>query len=301
MARSFVPGCCGQERSECRGQTGESKTEQTLSNAGVSDIGQGPRHVAIIMGGNDRWAATRSVGELEGHQAGLRAVRSTITAASTRAVPFLTLFTFAAASWSRPRAEIAAALELLTEFVRSERERLIQRKIRVNVIGSLDDFPTPARRALESLVESTAAGDRMTLTLALSYGARRDIAEAARWIAARVRAGLVLPEEIDEDYFGSHLATRDLPPLDLLIRTGGEARLSDFLLFEAANAEVLFLLRPWPEFDARAFDRALERYARRRRRVERLRARSLPIESARVPAFDAHETAPRERAVQWGT
>jgi undecaprenyl diphosphate synthase len=272
-----------------------------LSNAGVSDLEQVPRHVAIIMGGNDRWTAARGIGELEGRRAALGAARSTIAAASKRAVPFLTLFAFAAASWSRPRAEIAAALALLTEFAHSERERLIQRKIRVNVIGSLDDLPTPARRALESLVESTAAGDRMTLTLAVSYGARRDIAEAARWIAARARAGLALPEEIDEDYFQNHLATRDLPPLDLLIRTGGETRLSDFLLFEAANAEVLFLLRPWPEFDARAFDRALERYARRRRRLETLRARSLTIHSTRVPAFDSRETAPRERAVQWGT
>jgi undecaprenyl diphosphate synthase len=225
-----------------------------------------PKHVAIIMDGNGRWAQSRGLHRSEGHAEGARAVRETVRSCRQADVRFLTLYAFSVANWSRPRPEVAALMRLLADFAEKERQELREKGIRLNVIGDLEELPTFARRAVEEAMEYTADCKEMTLSLALSYGGRRDIADAARSIAVRARAGLILPEDIDEDFFHRQMTTHSLPDVDLLIRTGGESRVSDFLLFEAAYAELVFLPLMWPEFTSVALHDALATYARRERR-----------------------------------
>ena len=202
----------------------------------------------------------------EGHAEGARAVRDAVETAARVGIQYLTLYAFSVANWARPRVEVEALMRLLVQFAAQERAELRQNGIRVNVIGSLEDLPTVTRRAVEDLIEYTSSGDGMTLSLALSYGGRRDIVEAARTLAVRARAGLVLPEEIDERYFHRHMTTNNLPEVDLLIRTGGESRVSDFLLFEAAYAELVFLPIMWPDFKPDTLHAALDIFARKERR-----------------------------------
>jgi len=225
-----------------------------------------PQHVAIIMDGNGRWAKARGLERIEGHAEGARAVRDAVETASRVGIRFLTLYAFSVANWARPKAEVEGLMRLLVEFANKERAELRQNGIRVNVIGALDDLPTSTRHAVEDLIRYTAEGDRMTLTLALSYGGRQDIIEAARSLAVRARAGLVLPEEIDETLFQRHMTTHSLPEVDLLIRTGGETRVSDFLLFESAYAELLFLPIMWPEFRPETLLSAIETFGNKERR-----------------------------------
>ncbi|HLV20381.1 MAG TPA: polyprenyl diphosphate synthase [Polyangiaceae bacterium] len=225
-----------------------------------------PRHVAIIMDGNGRWAKARGLARVEGHAEGARAVRDAVETAARVGVGYLTLYAFSVANWARPRPEVEALMGLLVDFAKRERAELRQLGIRVHVIGALDDLPTTTRHAVEDLIRYTADGDKMTLTLALSYGGRQDIVEAARALAVRARAGLVLPEEIDETFFHRQMTTHSLPEVDLLIRTGGETRLSDFLLYEAAYAELLFLPIMWPEFRPQTLLDAIAVYAGKERR-----------------------------------
>jgi undecaprenyl diphosphate synthase len=225
-----------------------------------------PKHVAIIMDGNGRWASSRGLARAEGHAEGARAVRDAVETATRIGIPFLTLYAFSVANWARPRTEVEALMRLLVDFAKSERAELRQNGIRVNVIGSLEDLPTVTRHAVEDLMAYTKDGDRMTLTLALSYGGRKDIVEAARTLAVQARAGLVLPEEIDERSLQLHMTTHGLPDVDLLIRTGGETRVSDFLLFESAYAELLFLPIMWPDFKPQTLHDAIEHYGKKERR-----------------------------------
>ena len=242
-----------------------------------------PRHVAIIMDGNGRWAQSRGMSRAEGHAEGARAVRDAVETAARVGVQYLTLYAFSVANWARPRVEVEALMRLLVQFAAQERAELRQNGIRVNVIGSLEDLPTVTRRAVEDLIEYTSSGDGMTLSLALSYGGRRDIVEAARTLAVRARAGLVLPEEIDERYFHRHMTTSTLPEVDLLIRTGGETRVSDFLLFEAAYAELVFLPIMWPDFKPDTLHAALDMYGRKERRFGKT---SEQIQGVVAEAFD---------------
>jgi undecaprenyl diphosphate synthase len=225
-----------------------------------------PHHVAIIMDGNGRWAKARGLARAEGHAEGARAVRDAVETSARVGIKYLTLYAFSVANWARPKGEVEALMRLLVDFAKSERAELRQNGIRLNVIGSIEDLPTVTRRAVEDLMQYTADGDRMTLTLALSYGGRQDIIDAARLLAVRARAGLVLPEEIDEGFFHRHMTTHMLPPVDLLIRTGGESRLSDFLLFEAAYAELQFLPIMWPDFKPETLQQALDHYRNKERR-----------------------------------
>jgi undecaprenyl diphosphate synthase len=225
-----------------------------------------PEHVAIIMDGNGRWAQNRGLHRSEGHAEGARAVRETVRASREAGVRYLTLYAFSVANWARPRPEVAALMRLLADFAEKEREELREKGIRLDVIGDLEELPTFARRAVEEAKAYTADCTDMTLSLALSYGGRRDIVDAARSIAVRARAGLILPEDIDEDFFHKQMTTHSLPDVDLLIRTGGESRVSDFLLFDAAYAEIVFLPIMWPEFTSGTIREALEIYAARERR-----------------------------------
>ena len=228
-----------------------------------------PRHIALILDGNGRWASQRGLPRTAGHQEGLHAVRRAVRACRDRGVRCLTLYAFSAANWSRPKDEVDGLMRICKEFAESEHDELVANGIRVEVVGELDELPTPTRRAVERLVKDTAPGDRMTLGLALSYGVRRDVVNAMRAIAVRAAAGLVIPEEIDEASLRSFLTTSAMPDPDLVIRTGGEQRLSDFLLFESAYSELYFSETLWPDFDASTLDAALTAYARRQRRYGR--------------------------------
>lgn len=228
-----------------------------------------PGHVAVIMDGNGRWAERRGLSRSEGHDAGAQAAREAVRACHDSGIRFLTLYAFSVGNWARPQAEIDALMQLVLRFAVDERENLRERGIRVKVVGDLDELPTPTRRAVEDLVAYTADGTSMTLSVALSYGGRRDIVDAARALAIRARAGLVLPEEIDEEFFHREMTTGDLPDVDLVIRTGGDSRLSDFLLFESAYAELLALPMMWPDVTPDVFCDAFAAYARRERRFGR--------------------------------
>jgi undecaprenyl diphosphate synthase len=242
-----------------------------------------PRHVAIIMDGNGRWAKARGLARVEGHAEGARAVRETVETAAQLGIKYLTLYAFSVANWARPPAEVEALMRLLVDFARQEREELRKNGVRVSVVGNLDDLPSATRRAVDELMEFTSSGSQMTLTLALSYGSRQDIVDAARALAIRVSAGLVLPEEIDESTFRRHMNTASLPDVDLLIRTGGETRVSDFLLFESAYAELAFLSIMWPDFRPATLVEALELYAAKERRFGMT---SEQVQSISSQAFD---------------
>lgn len=228
-----------------------------------------PGHIAIILDGNGRWAENRKLPRTAGHEHGAGAVRTAVYGCHERGVKTVTLYAFSAANWKRPKGEVDTLMRLCAEFAENEREELVRRGIEVRVIGDLDDLPTRTRRATEALVESTRGGTRMKLALALSYGGRQDMVSAIRQIAIRARAGLVIPEEVNERSIRGYLSTGDLPDPDLVIRTGGERRLSDFLLFECAYAELFFTETLWPDFNEATLDEAIAAYSRRQRRFGR--------------------------------
>jgi undecaprenyl diphosphate synthase len=234
-----------------------------------------PRHIAIIMDGNGRWAKQRSLERSAGHDEGARAVRDVVRTSRERGVRYLTLYAFSLANWSRPKLEIEALMRLLIRFAEKEAAELREKAINVNVIGDLDELPTPTRRAVEELMAFTnqlpdgRTEPVMTLSLALSYSGRRDIVDAMRSVAARARAGLLLPEDIELETYRRFFTTRDVPDVDLMIRTGGEQRLSDFLLAESAYAELYFTDVLWPDFTADDLHDALNGYASRERRFGR--------------------------------
>ncbi len=219
-----------------------------------------PRHVAIIMDGNGRWARRRGKVRWDGHSAGADAVRSTLEKAAEIGLEHLTLYAFSVNNWSRPRLEIEALMHLLTRFARKEQAELIRQNIRVRVVGDLERLPKTPRAAMHQLVDATAHCTGTTLSLALSYGGRADMIRAAQALVEKARAGQLSPEDINEVTFQEHMSTSFLPNVDLLIRTGGESRISDFLLYEAAYAELCFLPMMWPEFRGDDLVRAIEEY-----------------------------------------
>src|SRR5687768_17149773 len=185
-----------------------------------------PRHVAIIMDGNGRWAARRQRPRIFGHRAGMRSVRAVLEAAGDLQIPYLTLYAFSRENWKRPRAEVEALMLLLRRYIAAERKELMERGVRVRAIGEIDRMAPEARRDLEQLLGETAANDRLTVTLALSYGGRAEIVQAARRVAEAARAGELDPATLDEAVFSAFLFTADMPDPDLLIRTSGEMRIS---------------------------------------------------------------------------
>ncbi|HEY4184989.1 MAG TPA: polyprenyl diphosphate synthase [Polyangia bacterium] len=225
-----------------------------------------PRHIAVIMDGNGRWAAERGLARHEGHQRGADAVRRIVRAARELALPTLTLYAFSAQNWARPRAEVVQLMRLLRRFALDERSELMARGIRVVTIGDARRLPRFVRAPLLALEAATATNEKMTLCLALSYGGREAIASAARGLATDVAAGRLRPAEVTEAQLELRLDTRGLPPLDLMIRTSGEQRLSNFLLWEAAYAELYFTPVLWPDFGRATLEAALADYAQRQRR-----------------------------------
>jgi len=242
----------------------------TLENLKARALeGPRPAHVGIIMDGNGRWAEARGLPRIEGHRAGSESVRAVTTAAREMGIRALTLYAFSAQNWARPRAEVLGLMDLLREYLRRERQTLLDNDIRLQAIGELERLPARVRKVLDEVVEVTAGGRAMTLTLALSYGGQEEIAAAARELARRARAGALDPEKVDVRTFQSVLWSGALPPVDLCIRTSGEYRVSNFLLWHLAYAELVVCDALWPDFREEAFYGALVEYGRRERRFGR--------------------------------
>jgi len=232
-----------------------------------------PRHVAIIMDGNGRWAARRRLPRLMGHQAGAKSVRRIVEAARELGIEILTLYAFSTENWRRPALEVRGLMSLLNSYLRSELADMIENNISLRCVGGLEGMPDEVRNQLVATIEATgrAAGDRpaLTLNLALNYGARDEIVRAARRLAAECLAGDLQPEAIDEAAVAARLYTSGQPDPDLLIRTGGESRLSNFLLWQAAYAEILITETMWPDFDREALIAAIIDFQSRERRFGR--------------------------------
>jgi len=225
-----------------------------------------PDHVAIIMDGNGRWAKERGLNRLEGHRRGTAVARDITTFARELELPYLTLFSFSHQNWRRPVDEVDGLMTLIEEYCLRERNMLMENDIRLVTIGSLERIPQTTRQAVSALIEQSAHNRAMTLTLALDYGGREELICAVRRLAKDVTAKRITPEAIDEAMFETRLDTALLPDPDLLIRTSGEKRLSNFLLWQCAYAELYFTEVRWPEFTRRDFAEALWDYARRERR-----------------------------------
>ncbi|HKO94254.1 MAG TPA: polyprenyl diphosphate synthase [Polyangiaceae bacterium] len=272
-----------------------SPRPQLPSELSPSASRQTPRHVAIIMDGNGRWAQANGLSRLEGHAEGARAVREAVRTCRKEGVEFLTLYAFSVANWGRPRTEVKALMNLLLDFAEREKQELCDQDVRLQVIGDLDELPLSTRGAVHSAIDFTSHCTGMTLSLALSYGGRADIVSAARALALQVKSGQLLAEEVTEEAFQQALSTHTLPPVDLLIRTGGERRVSDFLLFESAYAELYFLPIMWPDFNAKALRDAFGFFAGRERRFgltgEQVKeaAPVLPLKTGH--GFDPHDSS----------
>ena len=225
-----------------------------------------PRHVGIIMDGNGRWAQERGLPRIEGHRVGAESVKDVTRAARQVGLRALTLYAFSSQNWARPADEVGALMDLLRDYLRDERDEIMQNGIRLDAIGDVEKLPPRVKQPLDALRAESAGNDKMTLTLALSYGGRESIARAVRRIVEDVIAGELAPSALDVERFGAYLPTAALPPLDLLIRTSGEQRVSNFMLWEIAYAELVFVDARWPDFRRDHLYRALEDYAARERR-----------------------------------
>jgi undecaprenyl diphosphate synthase len=230
-----------------------------------------PRHVAIIMDGNGRWAQEHGLPRVEGHRQGAKAVREVVRAARETGLRALTLYAFSAQNWQRPLEEVATLMQLLRDYVIEERAEIMDNDIRLIAIGELDRIPAFARDPLDALMRDSAGNRGMTLCLALSYGGRESIVAAARAMAAAVERGELAADQVTEEKVTASLQTAGLPQLDLLVRTSGEERLSNFLLWEAAYAELYFTGTYWPSFGKPELYEALESFRGRERRFGRTR------------------------------
>jgi len=225
-----------------------------------------PRHVAIIMDGNGRWAAAHGEARIQGHRAGAANVERVLDAAHAAGVEFLTLYAFSTENWKRSPQEVGALMQMLAEFLDEKSPMFMEKNVRLLTVGRTGDLPLPVRSRLLRTVEATRNNTAGTLVLALSYGGRAEIVDAARRLAAEAVRGRVNPEKIDEAEFAKCLYNPEIPDPDLMIRTSGEMRISNFLLWQLAYAELYVTPVLWPDFDGAEFNRALEDYSRRDRR-----------------------------------
>ena len=230
------------------------------------DLERLPRHIGVIMDGNGRWAQKRFLPRVAGHREGVKSVDKVVAHARRIGVKALTLYSFSLENWNRPKDEVDALMDILADYLERELQRMLREGIRFNTIGHEEDLPLFAQEIVRRVREQTADQDGMVLTLALSYGARREITDAARAVSKEVQKGILQPEEIDESDIERHLYTADLPKLDLLIRTSGELRLSNYLLWQAAYAELYFTDIKWPEFAERELEDAILAYQSRVRK-----------------------------------
>jgi undecaprenyl diphosphate synthase len=225
-----------------------------------------PKHVAIIMDGNGRWAKKQGKKRVLGHSKGAKSVREIVEAAAREQIEFLTLFAFSTDNWNRPKEEVNILMKLLVSSLKKEFKRLIDNNIRLCAIGHLKSLPVLVQEELLFVIEKTKENTGMVLTLALNYGAKEEIIEAVKAIADKVKNSIISPEKVDESTIIEHLYTRNLPPVDLLIRTSGEERISNFLLWHIAYAELYFTKTLWPDFTKEDLQLALINYGKRERR-----------------------------------
>ncbi|MHC4591725.1 MAG: polyprenyl diphosphate synthase [Planctomycetota bacterium] len=225
-----------------------------------------PRHVAIVMDGNGRWAKQRGLHRNDGHRAGAETAATIGRCCVEWGIPVLTLYAFSTENWSRPRTEVRFLMTSLRNFLKQRRDEFVENDIRIRTIGATDELPPSVRKEVRLTEEATRDCTALTLVVALNYGAHREIADAARAIALEVQRGELEPDAVDETTVEEHLYTAGLPPLDLLIRTGAEMRLSNFLLWQASYAELYMTETLWPDFGREEFLEALEEFARRERR-----------------------------------
>ncbi len=238
-------------------------TDVSPTNAPLSRI---PRHIAIIMDGNGRWAKRRNLPRTAGHQAGVSAVRKTVEHCAERGVEVLTLFAFSSENWRRPKEEVNVLMRLFMMTLDRETKKLNNNNIRLRVIGDRSAFPDLLQRKINESEQMTQSNRRMTLVIAANYGGRWDIVQAARRLAQEAKNGSLNPDQINESLLASRLSSADLPEPDLFIRTGGEQRISNFLLWHLAYTELYFTETLWPDFDEIALDEAISEYSQRERR-----------------------------------
>ena len=225
-----------------------------------------PKHIAIIMDGNGRWAKSKGQERTFGHRNAISAVRNAIAACTKADVEYLTLYTFSTENWKRPEDEITTLMTLLSESIIKESDELMSKEIRMHVIGEIDKLPELVQEQLMNIVEITKNNSKTNLVLALSYGSQREILNAVKKIAQDVKQGKINVEDIDEKVFENHLYTKDFPPVDLLIRTSGEVRISNFLLWQIAYAELQFLDIYWPDFTEKDLFQCILNYQNKERR-----------------------------------
>ena len=225
-----------------------------------------PTHVAIIMDGNGRWARQRGLPRVEGHRQGAESVQAVVRAAGELGIKFITLYAFSVENWNRPKDEVDTLMKYLLRFLKKELAEMSKHNIRLEAIGQLYRLPENVQEQLRKTIQATAKNNGITLTLALSYGGRTEIVDAVRQIARKAKAGEVDPEEINEAAIAHHLYTHSMPDPDLLIRTSGEMRVSNFLLWQISYAEFVVTPTLWPDFGKREFYAALEEYTLRHRR-----------------------------------
>ncbi|WP_370631308.1 isoprenyl transferase [Robertkochia aurantiaca] len=225
-----------------------------------------PKHIAIIMDGNGRWAKSKGKLRIFGHENGTKSVREVVEASAEIGIENLTLYAFSTENWKRPKLEVDTLMKLLVSSLRKELHTLVDNDIRLNAIGKLDALPEKAHQELLEVIQKTRNNKRMTLTLALSYGSREEIKNAVKQLASKVKNNLMSLDDIDDTVINKHLYTHDLPDVDLLIRTSGEHRISNFLLWQIAYAELYFTEVLWPDFKKEHLFQAIENYQNRERR-----------------------------------
>ncbi len=225
-----------------------------------------PKHVAIIMDGNGRWAKSRGKERTFGHKHAIQAVRNAVNACNEINIPYLTLYTFSSENWNRPDDEVSTLMGLISETLLLEAEDIFSKGLRMHIIGDIEKLPTLVQEQLGQLVEITKNNERGNLILALSYGSQKEILSAVKQISSKIKNGELNEEDITEEVFENHLYTKDLPPVDLLIRTSGEVRISNFLLWQIAYAELQFLDILWPDFGREDFFKCIYDYQCKERR-----------------------------------
>jgi undecaprenyl diphosphate synthase len=225
-----------------------------------------PKHVAIIMDGNGRWANIQGKNRVSGHQQGAKSVREVVEEAVKMEIEFLTLYAFSTDNWSRPKEEVSLLMKLLVNSLKKEFKRLIKNNIRLQSIGNMDVLPNPVKEELTYVIEKTKNNTGMVLTLALNYGGKEELTAAVKAIAFKVKNSIISPEKVDQSTIIEHLYTQNLPAVDLLIRTSGEERISNFLLWHIAYAELYFTKTLWPDFKKEDLQKALVDYTKRERR-----------------------------------
>jgi len=225
-----------------------------------------PKHVAIIMDGNGRWARRRGLPKIFGHRAGVESIRRVIEASKEIGIPILTLYAFSTENWSRPKKEVEALMHLLDEYLDKETDKLLKNNIRLNVIGDIEKFPNSVKKKLNHAIEVTKGNTSLFLNLALGYGARNEILEAVKKVSHDIKNGKIKASDLDEVSFSQYLYTKDIPDPDLLIRTSNEMRISNFLLWQISYAEIYVTKKFWPDFKKKDFQEAIRAFIARERR-----------------------------------